>query len=89
MHDENEKVGPRAPGVLEEPVDDELIVFSPATEDFYTLNRSAREVWELADGTLTAGGITETLATRYEEAPEAIAASVAAIIAEFREAGLI
>ncbi len=82
-------VGPRAPGVLEQAVDDDLIVFNPANEGYFTLNRSAREVWELADGTDTASGIAATLAQRYGVDAGELHADVAEIIASFREAGLV
>ena len=50
---EAEVVGPRVASVMEQAVDDELILFNPGTETYFTLNRSAREVWELADGSHT------------------------------------
>ena len=43
--DENEElVGPHSAGVLEPAVGDYLIVFKPASDTYFSLNRSAREV---------------------------------------------
>ena len=85
----DEKVGPHAPGVLEQAVDDDLIVFNPATDAYYTLNRSAREVWELADGSRSAPEIAAVLADRYEVGLEQVLPDVAEIIDGFKTAGLI
>lgn len=74
---------------MEQAVDDDLIVFDPNSESYYTLNRTAREVWELADGTRTAAVIAETLAARYEAETAQVAPDVAAIIANLANAGLL
>ncbi len=89
MTDSETFVGPHAADVMVQAVDDDLIVFDPNSESYYTLNRTAREVWELADGTRTAIGIAETLAARYEADSTQIAPDVAAIIANLADAGLI
>lgn len=87
--DNDEMVGPHAAGVLEQAVDDDLIVFSPANDTYFTLNRSAREVWELADGTRSASEIAATLADRYEVDVEQIRDEIFGIISGFRDTGLI
>ena len=74
---------------MEQVVDDELILYNPDTESYFTLNRSAREVWELADGTMHAREIALTLAERYGIASVALEGDVADIVASFREADLI
>ena len=89
MSDKDEPVGPHSAGVLEQAVDDDLIVFNPASDAYFTLNRSAREVWELADGTRSASEITATLAERYAVDVEKIRNDIAEIISGFRETGLI
>jgi len=82
-------IGPHAAGIMEQLVDDELILYNPTTEQYFTLNRSAREVWELADGTRHAHEITLTLAERYGIASAALAQDVADIIRSFREEQLL
>lgn len=82
-------VGPPLEGVIEQVVDDEMIVFNPGAETYFTLNRSAREVWELADGTKSVVEIAIELARRYEVETESLSDDVAKIVASFAEASLI
>jgi hypothetical protein len=89
MSEPGELIGPHTEGILEQIVDDELILYNPETESYFTLNRSAREVWELADGTMHAHEIALTLAERYGIASLALERDVADIVASFREADLI
>lgn len=89
MTDPTTFIGPHTAGVMEQAVDDDLIVFDPNSESYYTLNRTAREVWDLADGTRTATVIAETLAARYEAETAEVAPDVAAIIANLADAGLL
>ena len=89
ISDKDEMVGPHSAGVLEQAVVDDLIVFNPASDTYFTLNRSAREVWELADGTRTAPEIAATLAARYEVDLNQIREDIAEIISGFKETGLI
>ena len=89
MQTAEEIVGPHAPGVMEEAVDDDLIVFNPATESYFTLNRTAREVWELADGTRTEAAIVGVIADRYEVGIADVAQDVGEIISSFRTTSLI
>ena len=89
MSESGEVIGPHADGIMEQVVDDELILYNPVTESYFTLNRSAREVWELADGTMHAHEIALTLAERYGIASVVLEADVVGIIENFREADLL
>jgi hypothetical protein len=89
MSENDEMVGPPAEGVLEQAVDDDLIVFNPASDTYFTLNRTAREVWELADGTRSASEIAATLADRYGVGLDQIRDDIVEIISGFRETGLV
>lgn len=89
MTDSDETVGPHTTGVLEQAVDDDLIVFNPTTDTYFTLNRSAREVWELADGSRSASEIAATLAERYDVDLRQVLADISDIINGFKTAGLI
>lgn len=75
--------------MMEQAVDDELILFNPATETYFTLNRSAREVWELADGTRSLDEIARDLGSRYGMSAESLRDDVTTIVDGFVEAGLI
>ena len=89
MSGKDEMVGPHSAGVLEQAVDEDLIVFNPASDTYFTLNRSAREVWELADGTRSASEIAAELANSYEVDLDRIREDIAEIITGFKETGLI
>lgn len=89
QNDPDELVGPHVPGVLEQAVDEDLIVYNPATENYFTLNRTARGVWELADGTRTGAAIAAVLADEYGVDAADVVDDVNEIIASFAEAGLI
>lgn len=89
MAQQADTVGPHAADVMEQAVDDEMIVFNPATETYFTLNRTAREVWELADGTRSVSDIAAELARRYDLDADLLTADVAEIVASFHDAGLI
>ena len=89
MSDSNEMVGPHAAGVLEQVVDDDLIVFNPASDTYFTLNRTAREAWELADGTRSASEIAAALADRYGVDLDQIRDDIVEIISGFKETGLL
>ena len=89
MNEAGTVVGPHADGVMEQAVDDELILFNPGTETYFTLNRSAREVWDLADGTRSLPEIAAELGERYGMNATDLEADVSGIIDSFREAGLL
>ncbi len=89
MNGEQGKIGPHTAGVLQQSVDDELILFDSHTDSYFTLNRTAREVWELSDGTRTAGDIASIVAARYDMEPGDLLGGVPDIIQEFRHAKLI
>jgi len=89
MGQSEDLIGPHVDGVMEQEVDDELILFNPATETYFTLNRSAREVWELADGSLSLEQIADSLAARYDMAGDTLVDDVKAIVVSFEDANLI
>jgi hypothetical protein len=45
--------------------DGECLTYNPRRDEATALNRSATEIWQLCDGTLTIAGIARVLATRY------------------------
>ncbi|NND02005.1 MAG: PqqD family protein [Acidimicrobiia bacterium] len=89
MGQNGEVIGPRRADVMEQAVDDELILFNPVTETYFTLNRSAREVWDLVDGSRTVNDIARGLASRYGMDPEALIEDVRAIVDSFVAAELL
>ena len=88
MHDPVQVVGPPRPGVLEEELDDELLLYHPATSHVTALNRTAADVWLLATGKYTPEQIVSRLASSYGVDPGSIRTDVEAAIETLRGADL-
>ncbi len=77
------------PESLYQPLGDEAVVLSVATEHYYGLNETAKRVWEL----LVEFGDLETVVTRmreeFEVDEDTLRRDVASLINELREAQLI
>ncbi|HUQ14232.1 MAG TPA: PqqD family protein [Novosphingobium sp.] len=74
---------------VETRIDDEAVVMNLDSGDFFSLQGTARAVWELLDGTRDRDGVVADLAERYGAPREAIAADVDAFLAELGESGLL
>ena len=61
----------------------------PSTATAFALNRTARDVWALADGTSTVEQVVATLARFYRVVPETIAHDVHEVLVALTEAGLL
>lgn len=82
-------VGRPADTVTEIELGDELSVFDTATGTALALNRTARDIWALADGKSDVDDIVAILAKAYGTAPDSIAAEVHAAVAELTAAGVL
>lgn len=82
-------VGRPADTVSEIELGDELSLFDAATGTALALNRTARDVWALADGESDVDDIVATLAKAYGTDPDSIAADVHATVAELTAAGVL
>ncbi len=82
-------VGPPAPGVRWEDLDDRVVAFNPATGRAAALNDTATQIWRLADGTRDERQVVADLASLYEVDPAAIDADVLAAIGQLRAEGLL
>ena len=70
-------------------IDDETVVMSLDTGDFFSLTGTAQSIWRLLDGSRDRAAILSELSAEYR-APEAeIAADLDAFVAELRAAGLL
>lgn len=85
----SDTVGPHTEQLLEERVDDEIVVYNRATDSYYTLNTTARAVWDLATGDHTLDEIVSMLADEFATEPETIRQDVSNIVTEFTDAGLL
>ena len=70
-------------------IDDEVVVMSLDSGDFFSLTGTARDIWGLIDGTHDKAAIIETLARRYSAPRNAIADEVEAFLAQLSRAGLL
>lgn len=82
-------VGPPAPGVRWQDLDDRVVAFNPATGRAAALNETATQIWKLADGTRDEREIVADLAQLYEVEPATIDAEVLAAIGQLRAEGLL
>lgn len=70
-------------------IDDEVVVMSLASGDFFSLTGTARAIWELIDGTRTRSGLLADLAAAYGCSEAEIASEVDAFLAQLQAAGLL
>jgi hypothetical protein len=56
-----------APSVSSYPLDDEIVLYTPADGQAYILNHTAARVWRLLDGTRTEISLARELADTYGE----------------------
>lgn len=82
-------VGAPAPTVSTMPLGDELSIFDSATGRAFALNRTAADVFALADGRTTMTEIVGILSRAYDAEPADVAADVALVVRELTEAGLL
>lgn len=82
-------VGPPAPGVRWQDLDDHVVAFNSATGRAAALNDTATQIWKLADGTRDERAIVSALAQRYGVDAAAIEADVFEAIGQLRIEGLL
>jgi hypothetical protein len=72
-------------------LDQEWVVFDPATRRMHALNLTAALVWEHCAGDLTVAQIAEAVRAAFAEAPDADAVGhdVEEVLARFRLEGLL
>ena len=70
-------------------IEDETVVMSLDTGDFFSLTGTAQAIWRLLDGTRDRAGLIAALAAEYDAPEAAIAADCDAFTAELLAAGLL
>ncbi|MEQ1497708.1 MAG: PqqD family protein [Novosphingobium sp.] len=70
-------------------IDDEIVVMSLASGDFFSLTGSARAIWELIDGTRTRAALLADLAAAFGRTEADLAGDVDAFVAQLGSAGLL
>lgn len=66
-------------------LDDEIIVLDTSTGDFYSLNKTATEVWKALDAQTPVEHIAASLATKYGVPHAQAVADVIELTKEFHE----
>ncbi len=85
----SDRVGYHAKTVREMTLGDELSLFDAATGVAYALNRTARQVWELADGDCTVDDVVQALARLYGVTEMDIEDDVRNTLSELSSAGAL
>lgn len=70
-------------------IDDEIVVMSLDSGDFFSLTGPARAIWLALDEGMERAGLIARLATAFETEPAALAADVDAFLGQLRSAGLL
>ena len=70
-------------------IDDEIVVMSLASGDFFSLTGIARDIWLRIDGTLDRDGLVADLALEYGVPETTVGADVDAFIVQLRDAGFL
>lgn len=75
--------------VVAEEIDDDVSLYLSTTNDVLVLNRTAGDVWSLADGDLSGDEIVQLLAKAYETAPESISQDVSRVLDDLTGRGFL
>ena len=70
-------------------IDDEVVVMSLASGDFFSLQGSAAAIWELIDGSRDRAAVIATLVRDYDAPETVLAAEFDAFLADLRDNGLL
>ena len=75
--------------ISETAIDDEIVVMSLDSGDFFSLTETACAIWKLLDTPQSREALIDAVAQDYQISPDAIAGDVDGFLAEMRKAGLI
>lgn len=78
-----------APGVLVEEIDEDICLYRADIDEVLTLNRSAADIWRLADGTRTEAEVLDRLAETYHVTTADLNADVSSVITDLVERGYL
>jgi len=70
-------------------IDDEIVVMSLDSGDFFSLTGTARAIWLALDGQHDRAGLIAALAADFAAGPDEIADDVDAFLAQLMAAGLL
>lgn len=70
-------------------IDDEVVVMSLESGDFFSLTGTARAIWTLIDGTRSRAALLTELAAQFDLEETALAGDLDAFLAQLGAAGLL
>lgn len=70
-------------------IDDEIVVMSLVSGDFFSLTGTARAIWLALDGQHDRAGLVNALAAEFGAGQDEIAGDVEAFLAQLAAAGLL
>jgi hypothetical protein len=79
----------RRADVLAQAAGDTVILLTPDSGEYFTLNEVGGRIWELADGSRSVAEIAAALGEEYEAPLEEIQADALDVLSELAEQGLI
>ena len=79
----------RRADVLAQSAGETVILLTPDSGEYFTLNEVGGRIWELADGSRTAGEIAGVLGQEYDAPADVIERDAADVLGELEEAGLL
>jgi hypothetical protein len=79
----------QAAGVVTSEVLDELVAYAPSSSQAFSMNASARAIWELCDGTRSIEDLCQELAEAAGARPEDLRADVQSAVDHMGELGLL
>ncbi|MGC1271861.1 MAG: PqqD family protein [Croceibacterium sp.] len=74
---------------VETAIDDEVVVMRLSDGDMYSLEGTARDIWNSVDGQRSIARIAADLAKRHDHDPAQVTADVQVFVAELGAAGLL
>ena len=81
---------PRRRGdVLSKEAGDTVVLLTPDSGEYFTLNEVGGRIWELADGSRSVSEIAEVLAQEYEAPTDEIEADALEVLGELAEEKLL
>ena len=79
----------RRDDVLANEAGDTVILLTPASGEYFTLNEVGGRIWQLADGSRSVTEIAGLLAAEYDAPPEEIEADALEVLGELVDARLV
>jgi hypothetical protein len=79
----------RRDGILAQAAGETVILLTPESGEYFTLNEVGGRIWELADGTRTVTEIAELLAAEYEAPVDEIHEDALDVLGELAEVQLV